>query len=69
MVKPIRYRDMARALKRAGCESRPGKGDHEVWTCPCGKHRAVITKPGEVSPGLVRDAIKKLECLEEGWLE
>ena len=68
MVKPIAYRRLARALRREGCSSRPGKGDHEVWTCPCGEHLAVVTRPGEVSPGVVADSLKKLKCLPKGWL-
>lgn len=70
MVKPMKYRDIAKALRRNGCTSRPGKGDHEVWTCSCGQqHRAVVTKPGEVSPGVVADAMRKLTCLPKGWLQ
>ncbi len=28
----------------------------------------VLTRPGMVSPGLVRQAIARLSCLPEGWL-
>lgn len=69
MPKPMKYRDVAKVLKRIGATSRPGKGDHEVWTCPCGAHMAVITKPGEISPGVIGDLIKKFECQEKGWLQ
>jgi predicted RNA binding protein YcfA (HicA-like mRNA interferase family) len=69
VVKPMKYRDIAKQLRRQGCTSRPGKGDHEIWTCPCGKHQGVVTRPGEVSSGVVGDLIKKLECLPEGWLQ
>jgi len=69
MVKPMNYKNVAKALKANGCESRKGKGDHEVWICPCGKHRAAITKPGEVSAGVVRDTIEKMQCLKKGWLQ
>jgi hypothetical protein len=69
MVKAMKYRDLASALTRNGCRSRPGKGDHEKWFCPCGKHIAVVTKPGEVSPGVVADTMKKLTCLPKGWLQ
>lgn len=68
-MKPTKYRDLAKALKAAGCTSKPGKGDHEKWYCPCGKHMAVVTKPGEVSAGVVTDTVKKLECLPKGWLK
>lgn len=70
MVKAMKYRDMVRAMRQNGCTSRPGKGDHEVWTCGCGEnHRAVITQTTNISPGLVRQAITRLSCLPEGWLQ
>ena len=69
MVKPMSYRNVAKALKSAGATARPGKGDHEVWICPCGSHKAVITKPGEVSAGVIRDTIAKMKCLQKGWLQ
>jgi hypothetical protein len=65
----MRYRDVRRALIDHGCTSRPGKGDHEVWYCPCGGHMAVVTTAGAVSPGVVGDMIKKLTCLPTGWLK
>ncbi len=68
MVKAISYRDLAKALAVAGCTAKPGKGDHEKWYCPCGQHMTVITKPGIVSPGLVRQAVQRLSCLPKGWL-
>jgi len=40
----------------------------EKWFCPCGQHMTVITKPGIVSPGLVRQALQRLSCLPKGWL-
>ncbi len=64
----VKYRDMAKALTDVGCTARPGKGDHEKWFCPCGRHKTVITKPGNVSPGVVRQAVQRLSCLPEGWL-
>lgn len=68
MVKAMKYRDLRAALLAQGCTSKQGKGDHEKWYCPCGKHIAVVTKPGVVSPGVVADTMKKLACLPEGWL-
>lgn len=69
MTRPMRYRDVKAALEKQGCISKPGKGDHEKWFCPCGKHIAVVTKPGQVSPGVVADTIKKMACLPKGWLQ
>lgn len=68
MVKAMKYRDMERALRRQGCEPLRMRGDHETWRCPCGKHRVTLTRSREVSPGIVRDAIKRMVCLPEGWL-
>jgi len=69
MVKAEKYRQMTKRMRTLGCTSRQGKGDHEVWTCPCGKHRTSITRTREVSPGLVRQTIQRLECLPKGWLQ
>jgi hypothetical protein len=65
----MKYRDIAKAMKRHGCTSRTGKGDHEKWYCPCGKHMAVVVRPAENSPGVVADVIRKMECLPKGWLQ
>lgn len=69
MVKAMKYRDMAKVLAAHNCTSKPGKGDHEKWYCPCGQHMTVITRPGVVSPGLVRTAIDRMKCLPKGWLQ
>ncbi|RNL63637.1 type II toxin-antitoxin system HicA family toxin [Nocardioides marmoriginsengisoli] len=69
MVKAITYREITKALRAYGCTPKQGKGDHEKWYCPCGKHMTPITQTREVSPGLVRQAIVRLECLPKGWLK
>ncbi len=69
MVKAMKYRDLRRAMLDAKCQSKPGKGDHEKWYCPCGKHMTVVTTSRVVSPGVVRDAIDKMQCLPKGWLQ
>jgi hypothetical protein len=70
MVKPIRYRTLATALRRAGCRLvRQGRGDHEVWACPCGRHQAIVVRDTEVSAGVVRSIVRHLACLPEGWWE
>lgn len=65
----MRYRDMERALLANGCTWKQGKGDHEMWYCPCGQHITVVTQSRIVSPGVVRQAIQRLSCLPEGWLQ
>lgn len=55
----MKYRELVKLLSRAGFTSRLGKGDHEVWSN--GPHQVVITRTREVSPGLVRKALKAIE--------
>jgi predicted RNA binding protein YcfA (HicA-like mRNA interferase family) len=69
MTVAMRYRDVERALLAHGCTWKQGKGDHEKWYCPCGKHMAVATTGRIVSPGVVADVITKLSCLPKGWLQ
>lgn len=64
MVKPMKYRDLAKLLRGAGFTAREGKGDHEVWTAP-GGHRVVITQSREVSPGLVAKALRAIKAKED----
>ncbi|MDU0348243.1 type II toxin-antitoxin system HicA family toxin [Actinomyces sp. MRS3W] len=59
MTKPMKYRDLARLLTKAGFTARPGKGDHEVWRC--GQVTVVITRTSEVSPKVTRDALRAIE--------
>ena len=68
MAKAMRKRDLVKALEACGCTMKQGKGDHEKWYCPCGKHMTVITDTRDISPGLVRQALDRMECLPEGWL-
>lgn len=68
MVKAVTYREMVKAMRAHGYTSKPGKGDHEKWYCPCGSHMTPIARTREVSPGLVRQAVARLSCLPEGWL-
>ena len=69
MATPMKYQDIRKALLTAGCTHRDAKGDHEVWYCPCGKHMAVVVTARVVSAGVVGDIIKKMACLEKGWLQ
>lgn len=63
MVKPMKYRELVKMLRQAGFASRQGKGDHEVWSK--GAHQVVLTQTREVSPGLVRKAMKAIDAAEE----
>lgn len=57
----MKYRDLAKLLSDAGFTPSPGKGDHEKWTSPGIRRPVVITKPGEVSPGLTDKALKAIK--------
>ncbi|MDO5626970.1 MAG: type II toxin-antitoxin system HicA family toxin [Mobilicoccus sp.] len=64
----MKYRDLVLRLRAQGCTPRQGKDDHEKWYCPCGQHMTPITQTRDVSPGLLRQAEKRLTCLPEGWM-
>lgn len=66
MPKAMKYRELAAKLIAARCTFRPGKGDHEVWSC-CAEHSTVLTNGTEVSQGLVVQANRNLKCLPKGW--
>lgn len=59
MVKPMRYAALTALLRDASFSSRQGKGDHEVWSK--GRHHVSITRTRDISPGLVRKALKTIE--------
>lgn len=69
MAKAMKYRDAAKALRKAKCVHVSTNGSHEKWVCPCGQHTAIVVRDDEVSPGVVRDTIDKLKCLRKGWLQ
>lgn len=64
----MKYRDVAKRLRKHGCVSRPGKGSHEIWTSP-GGNSVVVPHHDQVTAGVVRDIIAKLTDLPEGWLQ
>lgn len=69
MVKGMKLRDVEAALREQHCRVLSEAGIHTKWGCPCGQHTANIPRHKTVSPGVVRDTIKRLACLEEGWLQ
>lgn len=71
MAKDMKKRDVIRALTAAGCVQRigTGRGPHDKWDCPCGKHSANIPRHKEISAGVVADTIRRMACLPEGWLQ
>ena len=67
-MKAMSYRRVRAALLAQGCTMRQGKGDHEIWTSPAGA-KAVLPHRTEISPGVLRDLVKKLTDLPKGWLQ
>jgi hypothetical protein len=69
MATAMKLRDVVKALTTQECTIRSDDGNHTKWICPCGRHSANIPRHRIVSPGVVRDTIKRLDCLPEGWLQ
>ncbi|OAV62764.1 toxin HicA [Enteractinococcus helveticum] len=61
MVKPMKYRDLAKLLREAGFTASMGKGDHELWRYPGIDRPLVIPKVREVSPGVTRIALNAIK--------
>ena len=69
MVKAMKLRDMESALLAQGCRVLSDRGEHTKWGCPCKAHSANIPRHRVISPGVVRDTIRRMACLPEGWLQ
>ncbi|MEA5659260.1 MAG: type II toxin-antitoxin system HicA family toxin [Cutibacterium granulosum] len=57
MVKPMKYRDVAKLLSKAGFTKSRVRGDHERWDN--GPHHITITHSREVSAGVVRQVSRR----------
>jgi len=70
MVKASSRRDVLKALRNAGCLQviGTGRGDHDKWACPCGKHTAPLPRHTVISPGVIRGLADRMQCLPKGWL-
>lgn len=66
MVKPMKYRELAKLLREAGFSQGEGKGDHEKWTAPGVSRPVIITQTREVSPGVTRNALKAIADKKAG---
>ena len=69
MTKPMTRRLVEKALKENGCVIKSDTAPHTKWKCPCGKHSANIPRHKEITAGVVDDSIKRMQCLEDGWLQ
>jgi len=64
----MKRREVLRALRRVGCVLVREGGEHSVWGCPCGQHRAAVPRHSEISAGVVGSIEKQMGCLPRGWL-
>lgn len=69
MAKAMRLRDIEAALHANRCTVVSDKGEHTKWGCPCGVHTAPVPRHRTISPGVVRDIQRRMQCLGEGWLQ
>jgi len=66
LVKEIKQRDVERVLAANGWILLRTKGGHNVWKSADGESLAIPTH-GTVSPGVVRQVIKKVEDTPTSW--
>jgi predicted RNA binding protein YcfA (HicA-like mRNA interferase family) len=50
-----------RLLGAAGFRASEGRGDHEKWSHPQLARPVVITQSREISPGVVRNALRAID--------
>ena len=50
-----------RLLRNAGFHASEGRGDHEKWSHPLLARPVVITQSREISPGVVRIALRAID--------
>jgi hypothetical protein len=69
MSKPMKRRDVIRRLTDIGATVLREGAEHTVYACPCGHHRAALPRHTEITPGVVGNIGKAMECQEKGWLQ
>ena len=62
-MKPMSKRQVVAALGDSG--------KHEKWGCPleCRQHLSSLPRHDEITAGVVRNLIRDLKCVPEGWLQ
>lgn len=68
MTKPMKRREVERALLANGCRLLRSTGGHDVYVCPCGQHVAPLPRHRDISAGVVKNVGKQMTCLPGGWL-
>ena len=69
MPKPMKRRDVVRALARIGATLVRDKGDHTIYRCSCGEHQTALPRHADITAGVVGSIIKQLPCAPKGWLQ
>lgn len=67
--KPMKRRDVVKALRSQGCCIEREDGEHTIWRCPCGQHQSAVPRHSEVTAGVVGKIQAQLACLGKGWLQ
>lgn len=67
MVREVKQRVLERFLASEWWFLLSSKGGHNVWGSPDGSDSVAIPTHGTVSPGVVRQVIKKLPDTPAGW--
>jgi predicted RNA binding protein YcfA (HicA-like mRNA interferase family) len=65
----MKLRDVQQALAVEGCQEVSDDGRHTKWRCPCGRHTTAVPRHRDISPGVVRNITRNVECLPKGWLQ
>jgi hypothetical protein len=70
-MKPMPKRQVAAALARQGCRKTGDSGKHEKWDArwESRQHLSSLPRHDEITAGVVRNLIRDLKCLPEGWLQ
>jgi predicted RNA binding protein YcfA (HicA-like mRNA interferase family) len=69
MPKPMKRRDVERALSRIGATLVRDKGEHTIYRCTCGQHQTALPRHTDITAGVVGSIIKQLPCAAKGWLQ
>ena len=65
----MKRRDVETALRSIDAEVLRDRGDHTVWVCSCGQHKAPVPRHSEITAGVVGSISKQIECAPKGWLQ
>jgi hypothetical protein len=70
-MKPMAKGLVLAALRRHGCRKLSEDGKHEKWGCPQSfqLHVTLLPRHDERTAGVLRNLVRDLKCLSEGWLQ